>query len=293
MTRRRVRSSRAGRVYLAQHPRRRSPPAAPTGSADGGALAEALRDLGSPSAPAATFVVFGAAYRNLTAALLAAASATLHCPACGVRACGPGGVCAQCADLLRTAVAALPAPTGDHLWLGPHAGIWRRLVHALKYRNAHRLADLLARLLQLRVDRWGWSPHLITHVPTTRQRRLLRGYDQAQLLATALARHTGADHASLLRRRASTRKLVGQGRTARSASLARALVAQAGTAVRGRSVLLVDDVMTTGATLTAARQALHAAGAAEVRAAFVARTAPTHEESGELRRALALLEPPS
>ncbi len=164
-------------------------------------------------------------------------------------------------------------------------------MHALKYRNAHRLADLLARLLQLRVQAWGWSPHLITHVPTTRQRRRLRGYDQAELLAAALARHAGVPSGGPLRRRASTTKLVGQGRAARTASLAGVLVAEPGHALAGRAVLVVDDVMTTGATLNAAREALLGAGASEVRAAFVARTAPAHEASSELRRALALLEP--
>ena len=76
-----------------------------------------------------------------------------------------------------------------------------------------------------------------------------------------------------------------------AASLAGVLVAEPGHALAGRAVLVVDDVMTTGATLNAAREALLGAGASEVRAAFVARTAPAHEASSELRRALALLEP--
>lgn len=260
------------------------PPEVQRGSAAQGASSGANRDLGSSHAPTA----HGQFARSLGTALQGAVAATLHCPSCRAGACGPQGLCRSCAELLLRAVEALPAPSGDTLWLGPHAGIWRRLVHALKYRHSRRLASFLAQLLHLRLARWGWQPQVMTHVPTTAIRRKQRSYDQAELLAAALAHRSELPHLNLLQRQSSTAKLVGQGRAARAASLAQAFTSRP---LAGRSVLLVDDVLTTGASLSAARAALEAAGAGEIRSAVVARTAPSHEESAELTSALALLEP--
>jgi len=185
-------------------------------------------------------------------------------------------------------VARLAPASSETIWLGPHAGVLRRLVHALKYAGARRLAGFLAELLHSRMQGWGWQPQVVTHVPTSLARRRQRTYDQAQLLAAALAARLQVDHEALLVRRKVTAKLVGQGRAARAASLAGAFEVRR---LHGQQVLLVDDVLTTGATLTAARLALTAAGASHVRAAVVARTAPPHEEGAELAAALALIEP--
>lgn len=211
---------------------------------------------------------------TLLRAVERALAALSTCPVCGKRGAGPCGTCAVCEVALRSAVLALPAPSGDTLWLGPHAGAWRRLVHALKYRDARRLAPFLAELLALRARGWGWRPQLVVHLPTTAGRRAARGYDQAEGLARALAPKLGAVHVAALRRVRETPALVRQGRAARSATLEGAFRSRY---LGGRAVLLVDDVLTTGATLDAARAALLAAGAREVRAAVVARTALAHE----------------
>lgn len=222
-------------------------------------------------------------------------SSALPCPGCSTAPCGPSGVCSDCAQLLTNAVSSLPQPTGDTLWLGPHAGVIRRLVHALKYRNAHMLAGFLAQLLNLRATGWAWAPQLVTHVPTSRVRVRVRGYDQARLLATALAQLLKVPYSQVLTRSASTTKLVGLGRRARAASLANALTASR---LQGQRVLLVDDVLTTGATVAAARASLTRAGAGEVRVAVVARTAPGHAGTpghaggAELAAALRELRPP-
>lgn len=310
MTRRRVRSSRAGRVYLAHGPRRSSPPVAPGGapakdlpagalhgSAESGAWPRPDRDLGPGHAPpvtahlappASTFSGPVPPALDVAGLLRTAFATVLPCPACGTGACGPQGLCPACASFLLRVVTALPDPTGDIFSIGPHAGICRRLVHALKYRNARTLAGFLARLMHLRLVRWGWRPQVITHLPTSRSRRAVRGYDQAQLLATALASLAGVPHRPLLTRQGSNAKLVGQGRAARAASRAHAFTARG---ARGQAVLLVDDVTTSGASLAAARAVLLAHGAGEVRAAVVTRTAPPHEDSPELAEALTWLQP--
>lgn len=199
------------------------------------------------------------------------------CPACEERPSSLVGVCSAChAVLLGTIGSAPPQVLDDGVFLGPYAGVWLRLVHALKYRGARVLATLLGRLLATRVAAAGLAPSIVVHVPTSAQRRRQRGYDQAELLAREVAAGLGLPHLSALSRLRHTHKLAGMGRSARGAELGGAFRSRY---VAGAQVLLVDDVLTTGATLSAARGALEAAGAARVMSAVVARTAP-HGQSG-------------
>ncbi len=177
---------------------------------------------------------------------------------------------------ITSAVGGLAPAATETVWLGPYAGVWRRLVHALKYGGARNLAGFLGPLLAERVAAAGWTPQLVVHVPTTDSRRLGRGYDQAELLAVAAALALGAPHTPALERVRATNKLAGLGRAARGAALVGAFRSRH---LAGRRVLLIDDVMTTGATLDAAREALAAAGAGPVMSAVVARTAPPLERS--------------
>jgi len=108
---------------------------------------------------------------------------------------------------------------------------------------------------------------LIVPVPLHWTRLLRRRFNQAALLARALARIGGQDCCpdALIRTR-RTRILEGHGRDARFAALADAISPHPvrGALMRGREVLIVDDVMTSGATLAAAAEAAHAAGAMRV-----------------------------
>lgn len=218
----------------------------------------------------------GITWRCATVALPALLAGLAPCSACQARPAQLTGLCPDCTAIIRQAVAALPVASGESLWLGPYAGVWRRLVQALKYRGARRLAPFLGALLASRVRSAGWTPQLVTHVPTTKQRSSQRGYDQAELLARSCASSLGLPHASVLTRVRATTKLAGQGRAAREAELANAFTARY---LAGRRVLLLDDVLTTGATLQAAKAALLAAGASRVTTAVVAHTAARGEEA--------------
>ncbi len=158
----------------------------------------------------------------------------------------------------------------------PFDGVVRQVLHGLKYRNrrgvAHQLARLMVRRLHLgEVD-------VVTWAPTSALRARARGYDQSELLARAVARELGLPCRRLLYRShgepqtGHTRAERLHGVSFRSRALSRfGRQAQR----RPSRVLLIDDVVTTGATLVAARAALLRAGVGSVVCAAAAATPAT------------------
>jgi predicted amidophosphoribosyltransferase len=146
-----------------------------------------------------------------------------------------------------------------------YAGAARVLLLALKYRNRR---DALA-WCATAVARLAPAVDVVTWAPTAPGRARERGFDQAELLARAVARQLGVPARRLLRRDGTGAQ------TGRSAAARRAGPRFRAPAVHppGR-VLLVDDIGTTGATLAGAAAALRAAGATEVHARTVAWTPP-------------------
>ncbi|HSX33041.1 MAG TPA: phosphoribosyltransferase family protein [Candidatus Saccharimonadales bacterium] len=113
------------------------------------------------------------------------------------------------------------------------------------------------------------TEYIITHVPTAPSRVRQRGYDQAELIARALARRLDWPHRTLLARTNAARQL-GQTRSVRLQQLHQAFRVLSPETVGRQPILLVDDVLTTGSTCEAAAAALRAAGAAHVSAAIFA-----------------------
>jgi predicted amidophosphoribosyltransferase len=190
------------------------------------------------------------------------------CAACG-RSCRPEAVvCTRCGRRLAAAEPLLgKGPPGlDRAWSSaPHEGVARSLVAALKFRHLLPVADLMADRIQ-----WLAPAHMlsgaIVPVPPAPSRLRQRGFDPAGELAAALAERLGSPLESCLARRGGRRQ-VGRRRAERLGQPPR--IQATGTAPR--SVLLVDDVLTTGATMSACAQALRAAGAARVVAVTFAR----------------------
>jgi predicted amidophosphoribosyltransferase len=147
-----------------------------------------------------------------------------------------------------------------------YAGDGRRLLHALKYRNGRALARLLGAAMAGLVAAAGIDA--VTWAPTAASRRRRRGYDQAELLARAVATQLGLPCRSLLRRTDRAGPQTGRPRAERLARAPRFATRRrlAGT------VLVVDDVVTTGATLHAAAEALLDGGASRVQAVAAAAT---------------------
>ena len=147
----------------------------------------------------------------------------------------------------------------------------RKLVLALKNSGRLALAPMLARMIAARLTTQfageigpGW---LVVPVPLHRWRLWRRGFNQSALLAREVARLTGARlHVDALRRVRYTKKLRGMDAQARRAMLEGAIVAHGrrGRALGGANVLLIDDVLTSGATTDACITALRDAGARRV-----------------------------
>jgi ComF family protein len=119
------------------------------------------------------------------------------------------------------------------------------------------MAGLLKRRLLFDTDM------MLVHVPTAAVRVRQRGYDQAELLTRELSRLTGLPQRYLLARSGSSRQ-VGASRAERVLHLSDAFRVRRPELVAGKRILLVDDVLTTGATIEAAARTLKKAGAARV-----------------------------
>jgi ComF family protein len=203
------------------------------------------------------------------------------CPGCGAE--GPP-ICASCRVTLDARLA-LPAGTPLGLadgppepllqleWCAPFSGTLRRALHALKYAGERRLAEPLGQAVGDRWRRAGAGGDLFVPIPVHATRRRERGYDQAELIAAAAGTALPMPWAPALERVRATTAQYHLDRRHRAANVAEAFVVRAGprAAVRGRWVVLVDDVVTTGATLSAAATALLDAGALAVSAIAVAR----------------------
>ena len=143
----------------------------------------------------------------------------------------------------------------------------RDLVHALKYRDRHEAASVMARLMtRAGRDLFAERPFIVP-VPLHRWRLWRRRYNQSGLLARAIAEQTGLTfRPELLNRIKPTRSQTGLDHRARAKNLRGAIKVpdDALMDVKGRAVLIVDDVITTGATAGQCARALKAAGAERV-----------------------------
>jgi ComF family protein len=157
--------------------------------------------------------------------------------------------------------------------LGGYDGPLREACLAIKAEpevwKATWLADLLwsRQGAALRAE----GPAAVAAVPLHWRRAWRRGYNQSDLIARRLARALGVPHLHPLRRVRPTPKLAGLSRAARREALKQAFAAQPASPPAGACVLLVDDILTTGATAGAAARALKGAGAVRVVLATIAR----------------------
>ncbi|MDP3339372.1 double zinc ribbon domain-containing protein [Frigidibacter sp.] len=196
----------------------------------------------------------------------------LACDKCGTplpgEADGRAEFCDDCLTIAR------PWDRGRAVLVYRDTG--RRLVLALKHGDRQDLARPLAGWLAASAAPILLPGMLVTPIPLHWRRFLKRRFNQSALLSGALARLAGLDHCpDLLQRTRATPSQEGRGRHERFENMAEAIRVNParGARLAGRSVLIVDDVMTSGATFAAAADALQAAGAGSVSILALARVA--------------------
>jgi ComF family protein len=196
------------------------------------------------------------------------------CWACGGVARRREPLCLGCRRLLRRLAPDHVLLCGVPVWAPvAYSGPARDLVRALKFRGATAVADAMAAQIAAnapaRLLGEAREKPVLVPVPLHPRRLRRRGYNQAALIAAALARRAALELVDCLARTGSAATQVGRDRSERRAGPAGSVE------LRGRApdrVVLVDDVATTGATLAACAAVLRAAGACDVTALVFART---------------------
>lgn len=195
------------------------------------------------------------------------------CARCGAPAGHPGRRCRLCAEWSAIAHAR------SALLFGGGVRSW---IHLLKYGGLTSLAQLAGPFLEdcfhAAPREWAGAGALVP-VPLHRARKRERGFNQSELLAAELARRVGLPVLSTLERHRATAPQIGLSADARRENVGAAFRLREDLAsfCRGRALILVDDVLTTGSTLEACAGVLMDGGSGPVYALTLARALPGHD----------------
>ena len=162
---------------------------------------------------------------------------------------------------------------------GGYDGPLRKLIQLFKYGKVHSLADPLGRIMSLGLPRER-TYDVIVPMPMHWRRRLQRGFNQADLLARVLSRRIHVPVAAAVRRRKATPPQAGLTGSQRRLNMSGAFEVRDRNAIAGKRVLLIDDVLTTGATAGACAQVMKRSGAEFVAVLTVARADRRYSDPG-------------
>jgi ComF family protein len=193
------------------------------------------------------------------------------CAGCGAHAGATEPLCGECRRELRW-LAGVAQLAGLEVFAPlAYEGPARAMVRALKFRGATLAAGAMAAQIAAGAPPEVLARGALVPVPLHPRRLRRRGFNQAERLATALGARTGLRVVDCLRRTGAARTQVGRDRAERLAGVHGTIAVRAGAELPRRAVL-VDDVVTTGATLAACAAALRRARVRDVAAVAYART---------------------
>lgn len=190
------------------------------------------------------------------------------CPGCGVSVAPfevDDGQCGQCrrrsSRIART------------MRVAAYGGVVAELLRAYKYRRRDELEPILGQWLVEALDRAPWFEQVeaIVAVPTHWRRRIARPRYPTSALAAIVAKQTGLPKLPILRRIRAGPHQIGLSFSQRLSNVKGAFVLRSGVALSDARLLLIDDVMTTGATIEECARTLHRGGAEKIFAAVVVR----------------------
>jgi ComF family protein len=188
-----------------------------------------------------------------------------RCAVCG----GPNDTivacCRECAEH--------PKPWFRGVSVFPYDGPGGDLVRDFKYNRHTELAPYLGTMMAHAWQQYGApaKPQIVVPIPLHWTRLISRGFNQSALLAREIASHLGLEYGELLRRTRRTGHQARLNATQRLQNLRGGFAVRDARRTTNKTILLIDDVYTTGSTLTAAAEALLSAGAAEVSVLTIAR----------------------
>ena len=176
-----------------------------------------------------------------------------YCPGCGATLDNALDLCSDCLREERR-------PWQNAIALFPHQGLGRELIHRFKYRDAPEIARTLAILGAEALRDRGLQVDCIVPVPLHWTRRWWRGFNQTALFCARLSAETGIPVRDCLDRIRRTRRQARLNREQRKKNLLAAFSLKDRNFCPEGNILLIDDVLTTGATLSAAAHELLRAG---------------------------------
>jgi ComF family protein len=210
------------------------------------------------------------------------------CSICGERLAGPYGLFAE-GEIRCTLCRRLEPPYVKAAAYGSYESGLRELIHLLKYDGVRPAANVLGRMLADAMvplqPLFAADPVLFVPVPLHTHKRRQRGFNQAELIARSalkLQPFRRFELKPILDRTRETQSQIGLSRHDRRENLRGAFAVTAPEVIRGREVLLVDDVFTTGTTVSECALVLRRAGAAKVYVATVARTLKLEAQGARL-----------
>ena len=223
-----------------------------------------------------------------------------------------GGVCARCGERLLSPYVLggdatlalcglcrrLEPPFARAVAYGSYDGGLRELIHLLKYEQVRPAAAVLGRMLAEAVSGldscWSRRPVMVVPVPLHARKLRQRGFNQSELIARAAIRQDASKlgagrgrmelRTGILERRRETQSQTGLTRHQRRENIRGSFAVAQPEEISGREILLVDDVFTTGTTVSECARVLRRAGASKIYVATVARTLKADAKSADLPR---------